>query len=133
MTPSSWHPHTGTLMLAPSHDTLMLAPSCWHPHIGTLTLAPSCWHPHVETALSNHNYLFFLLWQSSWRQSPSPDPSSEELEEELESEELLDGRPVSLVRSTSSAISASSGLCSCLGGGWSGVLCWRRCVHVEVT
>ena len=55
-------------------------------------------------------YLFFLLWVSSLSLSPSE--HSEELELLLESEELLEGNPVSVVRSTLSARSASSGRCS---------------------
>ena len=62
-------------------------------------------------------YLFFLRWQSlltSLSVWSSPPPSSdEEEEEELESEEEEEGRPVSLVRSTLSARSASDGWCSC--------------------
>jgi hypothetical protein len=69
----------------------------------------------VVTLYQAHTNLFFVRCSSSllsvaeWSFSPSEE---EEEEEELESEEEEDGRPESLLRSTLSARSASSGLCS---------------------
>ena len=62
-------------------------------------------------------HLFLLRWQSSELSDSAPsEPSSEELLL-LESDELLEGRPESCVRSTLSATAATSGQCSWRVGG----------------